>query len=437
MAFRLFKRRAEVATPPATTNSETLTPQVDDVLLTALLKGSTITRDMALTLPAVAGAVDYISGSVASMPIKLYKRTPEGKVEEVLDDPRTTLLNTDTRDTLDGYQFKKAITEDYLLDKGGYAYIQKSGNYFTGLYYVKPQNISIITNTDPIYKDYSILVIDKKFQPHDFIKVLRNTQDGASGVGLTAQVSTALETAYETLKYQLNLVKSGGNKKGFIKSSKRLTQESLDALKKAWRNLYGNNEENVVVLNDGLEFQEASNTSVEMQLNENKKTLYDEINNIFHIYPDDYDKTFKLAIFPILKAFETALNRDFLLESEKGTYYYEFDVSEITKASIKDRYEAYKVAKETGFISLNEIRAKENMNNIEGLDVIPMGLADVLYNIKSGEYFVPNTGQIKTDEQAESVKSEGGDPVESNDQNGLGRGGRVRKRNRTRVESTT
>lgn len=392
--FNFFNKRANNE-PTNNTLNEKLTPEVDDVLLKALLKGETVTRDMAMTLPAVSGAVDYIAGSVASIPVKLYKKLPDGKVEEVLDDNRPNLINRDTKDTLDGFQFKKAMVEDYLLDKGGYAYIKKSLNYFVGIYYVKPIDVSIIKNEHPIFKDYMFLVYDKRFKPYNFIKILRNTKDGASGRGLTEEVAKSIETAYQTLLYQLNMVKAGGNKKGFLKSTRKLTQDSIDTLKQAWKNLYGNNTENVVVLNDGLEFQEASNTSVEMQLNESKKTLQDEINNIFHIYPEDYDKTFKLAIFPILKAFECALNRDFLLESEKDTFYYEFDVSEITKANLKERYEAYKIAKDTGFITINEIRSKENMNDIDGLDIIPMSLADVLFNTKTGEYFVPNTGQIK------------------------------------------
>ena len=44
-----------------------------------------------------------------------------------------------------------------------------------------------------------------------------------------------------------------------------------------------------------------NNTSVEMQLNESKKSLLDEINAIFHIYPDDFERTFKEAIYPIVK----------------------------------------------------------------------------------------------------------------------------------------
>ena len=48
---------------------------VDDVLLRAILRGEAISRQDALTLPAVSGAVDFISGTIASMPVKLYKYT--------------------------------------------------------------------------------------------------------------------------------------------------------------------------------------------------------------------------------------------------------------------------------------------------------------------------------------------------------------------------
>lgn len=369
-------------------------PTVDDVLLRALLSGETITREKALTLPVVSGAVDFICNCVACMPVKLYK-TKQGKVEEVEKDVRTKLLNGDTGDTLDGFQLKKAMVEDYLLGKGGYAYIQKSRNDVTGIFYVEEKNITIMKNADPIHKEFSIMVQGGEYKPYEFIKLLRNTKDGASGIGLTVEVSKALETAYQTLLYQLNLVKTGGNKKGFLKAQRKLGQEEINTLKSAWKKMYANNEENVVVLNNGLEFQEASNSSVEMQLNESKNTLYEEINNLFHI-KDDFELTFKEAIFPIIKAFETALNRDLLLEKEKKNYFFEFDTKEITKASITERYNAYKVAKETGFITLNEIRKQENMNYVEGLDVINVGLSAVLYDTATHQYYTPNTGEQAT-----------------------------------------
>ena len=383
--FRKVEEKREETTTPV--QQEIV---ANDVLLQALLNSQPITRDQALTLPAVSGAVDFISGMIASMPIKLYKYK-DGKVESKDDDPRVLMLNGDTGDCLDAFQMKKAMVEDYLLGKGGYSYIRRSRNDVTGLFYVKEIYVSAIPNFKPIYKDYYFIVEGETIQKYEMLKLLRNTKDGATGVGLTEEVGTALETAFNTLLYQLNIVKSGGNKKGFLKSQKRLAQEEINVLKQAWNNLYGNSTDNVVVLNNGLEFQEASNSSVEMQLNESKKTLQDEINNIFHIYPDDFYRTFKEGIYPIVKAFTTALNKDLLLEKEKNKMFFEFDVKEILKANVKERYEAYKIAKETGWITLNEIRRQENMNYIEGLDVINVGLGAVLYDTNTHQFYTPNT----------------------------------------------
>ena len=385
-------------------------PIVDDVLLQALLNGETITRDKVLTLPSVNGAVDFISNSVASMPVKLYK-VKDGKVAEVRDDDRVKMLNGDTGDTLDGFQMKKAMVNDYLLGKGGYCYIRRNRNDVTGLFYVEDRYITILKVYEPIFKQYQIFVggyddheKDKAFgtfEPYQFIKILRNTKDGASGEGITVEVSKALETAYQTLLYQLGMVKTGGNKKGFLKASRKLGQDEIDKLKLAWKRLYENGTEKVVVLNNGIEFQEASNTAVETQLNESKKTFADEVNSLFHIYPNDFNRTFKEAIYPIVKAFETALNRDLLLEKEKKNHFFEFDVKEIIRASLKERYEAYKLAKETGFMTYNEIRREENMEYIEGLDVVNVGLGAVLYDTNKHVYYTPNTDTVGSVEDEE------------------------------------
>lgn len=378
---------------------------VNDVLLRAILNGEEIKREDALTLPTVSGAVDFISSTIASMPVKLYKYK-KGKVEEQDTDTRVKMLNVDTGDTLNGYQLKKALVEDYLLGKGGYCYIERERNEVKALKYIPEEFINIYRDPNPLDKYFTIFCYDQEFQAFEFIKLLRNTKDGASGVGLCQEVAKALETAYNMLKYQLMLVKGGGNKKGFIKSQRKLGQEEIDLLKAAWQNLYANDQSNVVVLNNGLEFQEASNTSVEMQLNENKKTLQDEINNIFHI-SGDYYETFKKAIYPIVKAFETELNRVLLLEKEKGKYYFEFDVKEIVRANIKERYEAYKIAKEIGLKTLNELRRDENLNDIEGLDVVDFGLGSVLYDVNKKEYYTPNTGDVKGGEATITEDSNG------------------------------
>lgn len=365
--------------------------QIDDVLLRAMLNGIPIDRESTLAIPSVAGCVDFICNTFAQIPFKLYKESIKDgkKVTEEVKDERVSIINDDTRDKLDGFQFKKAMCEDYLLGKGGYAFIGKLGNTFNALYYVECDKVSINKNTNAIYKDYTLMVDAESYKDFQFIKLLRNTKDGASGKGLTEEISKALQTAFKRLCYDYDLTVTGGSRKGFIKSQKHLDKKAIEALREAWEKYYTGNA-NTVILNDGMEFQEASNTSRENEINAKDVTFNNVIKNIFHIGAT-YEETIKNAIMPIATAFATALNRDFLLEKEKESFYFAPDTKELYRGSLKERYDAYKIAIESGFKTRNEIRYMEDDDALEGLDVINLGLGDVLLNTKTGTIYTPNT----------------------------------------------
>jgi phage portal protein BeeE len=67
-----------------------------------------IGKKEALNIPAVGTAVTFIAGTVAGLPIRLYKRDGD-MIEEILDDYRLKLLNDETGDLLDAEQFKRLL----------------------------------------------------------------------------------------------------------------------------------------------------------------------------------------------------------------------------------------------------------------------------------------------------------------------------------------
>ena len=368
---------------------------IDDPLLQAFLKDTIIDRDSALSIPSISSSVNLICDTFAMIPFKLYKAKKidgKRKATEVDDDSRVNIINDDTKDKLDGFQLKRAMCEDYLLGKGGYSFIKKIKNSFTGLFYVEEKNITINKNSDPIYKKYSILVNGQTYDDYNFLKLLRNTKDGASGRGFVNEIDRVIKTAFQRLVYEYDLTLTGGSRKGFIKSQKHLDAKAIEALRTAWDKYYSGNA-NTVILNDGMEFKEASNTSKENELNEKNKTFNEEIKEIFHI-SNDYNLFIKRAIMPIATAFATALNRDLLLEKEKKEYYFAPDYNELLKGAMKDRFEAYKIAIETGFKTRNEIRYMEDDDALPGLDMISLGLGDVLLNPETGEIYTPNTNKL-------------------------------------------
>lgn len=387
----IFKKRAEEPKDSI---------QLSDTLLEAFLQDDHVSRKMAMNVPTFAGCINTISSTVASVPIYLYKKREDGSADKV-DDNRTKLINYDTGDTFTGTDLKKALVRDYFTNKGGYIYINRQRSRIKSLHYVDPDKITFMYNDDPIFKEYKIIVQGETYRPFDFVKVLRTTQNGWRGTSVIAENATILSVAYNSLKFENALVKKGGNKKGFLQAAHKIADDALKKLKEGFMRLYNNNDsENVVILNDGVTFKEASETSVEMQLNENKKSNATEICKLFNIPPAIINGGATAAdrlayvqdcIIPLLDAICTAFNRDLLLEKEKKSYFFAADTYELTKADIKTRYEAYSNGIKNGFLQIDDIRRQENMASL-GLDFVKLGLQDVLFNPENGWLFTPNMG---------------------------------------------
>jgi HK97 family phage portal protein len=345
-------------------------------------------------------------------------------VEEVKNDPRVTLLNTDTGDLLNPFQWKKALVEDCLTYGAGYSYINRQRNSVQSLNFVPNQQIGVmVLDPNPIFKKYEFTVYGEMYKEFQFIKLTRKTINGVQGIGTIDENNKVLSVSYNQLVFEDMLYRTGGQRKGFLKSSSRLSPEAMTSLKQAFANLYSNNSENVIILNNGLEFQESNNSSVEMQVNANKVANDQAIYKMFSVPVELlngkatggnemlYDSFIKLAILPMLKAFETSLNRDLLLQKEKGQYRFEFETTEILRANILQRFQAYQLAIDSGILQVDEIRSMENWKPI-GFDFIKLGLQDVLYRPETGEIYSPNTNRLaKMGEQIEGATGTGEAPV--------------------------
>lgn len=357
----------------------------------------------AMQIPVFVACLNFIASSVSILPVKLYSEK-DNEVTEITNDSRLMLLNDDTGDLLSCCDMFYSFVRDYFLHGAGYIYVNNAFNKIKSLNYVRNQSVSVNINADPIFKQAVFMVQGKQLYDFNFIKIVRNTDNGVTGRSIIEENSIPLSTVYSSLIYENNLVKSGGNKKGFLQSEKRVSKEVLDGIKKAWAELYANNENNVMVLNEGLKFQESSNTSVELQLNEHKKTNSEQICDIFGLSPeiisgkataDEYVSAFRTACLPIVRKIETELNKVLLLEAEKPYMYFAFDLSEMLKGDILKRYQAYQIGLQSNFLQPDEIRYKEDLKPL-GLDFIKLGLNDVLYNPKTKTVYTPNTDKTTT-----------------------------------------
>lgn len=355
-----------------------------------------VTRQQALSVPAVASALFLISGIIAGIPVRMYKR--EGNtIAEILDDERIKLLNIETNSILGAYETKQAMINDLIMEGACYCYIGKNGNSAESLQYLPKHRVSLLDNGKLIDRQIYYLVDGNYYDNFNIMSAVRNCSDGVHGRGLLDDNAMHISSMYNALVYE-NGVISKGVRKGFLKSEGRLTVKALEALKKAWRYMTSKlGTSDVIVLNKGITFESADSTAVENQLNESKQTNADLIYKIFGFT----DKTFidekafnifvKTTIMPIVNCFIEAINRSLLLEIEKGSYYFSLDMNDLLKADMLTRFNAYKTALESNWINVDEIRKREDLSPM-GIDFVSMNLANVFYYPKTKKVYTPNTG---------------------------------------------
>ena len=130
------------------TLGEPATEEAAVALLQEVRRSFTVTDKTAMEIPAFSASVDFITSTVASLPIKLYRETVgedgAAKTEEVRNDRRVSLLNDETGDLLTAYDAKKALVRDELLYGAGYMYIRRVGNDVESLHYVKHGEVSVM-----------------------------------------------------------------------------------------------------------------------------------------------------------------------------------------------------------------------------------------------------------------------------------------------------
>lgn len=370
-----------------------------DVCDGLIQSGSTVTRQQAMSIPVVTKSVAWIAGAIAALPIKMYAKTDSG-YQEVYDDYRLPLLNDYSGNGMIANDLKRQILVDLLLDGNGYAYISKKGNKITKLSYIPTSRLAYTESVDTIDKVVNVWVDGRPVQDYNVFRLVNNSKNGISGVGFVSDCQDLLSTVLSSLQYENSSI-SSGVRRGFLKSKSKLDQDKMNELRRAWKKLTAPNQSDVLVLNAGIEFEDASSTATESQLSQNKVINMHQIlayfglpTNFFEgVSSDAYLTAVRIAVLPIVKQLTNALNNYMLLESEKSNMKFEIDTSDLLRINANERFAAYQTGLQSGILTIDEVRRMENLPVLD-MQYLKLGLGDVLYNISDGKIFVPNTGAI-------------------------------------------
>lgn len=396
-----FWNKKELRSEENGQNEETL----EDLILNAGGDEIFVSENIAMELPVISGNIKIISDVIAMVPIKLYKKIKkdgEIKIEEVEEDYRLKLLNKEPNDYMNAQQLKYAVVKDYLLHGNGYIKINKKGNNIEKLIYIPENVVEARWNNNYIDPKYAISINNIVVPIHELMCITQNSKNGINGKGIIDNNKNIIKIMYYTQRNELKTTKTGGIHRGFLQSDRQLTDSAIKKLKDAWLKMTEKVSKGIMILNQGITFNKASMTPAEQQMNESKKTNAEEIRNALNI-PDIFNGTYskdderkvkRYTLAPILKTIEDEINKLMLLESEKSDYFFAFKMDDLLKADLLERYQAHAIALTQGFRTIDEVRKEENINAL-GFNQIKLGLGGVYFDVDKKEFFVPNTGQIK------------------------------------------
>lgn len=402
---------------------ENLTPQMDTQLLRLFMQGESISKSVALGIPAIAGSVNLISSIAANVRYKLYCYDEKKRLTE-MDDKRVNMFNCNTGDLLNGYEMKRAFIRDYLIMGNGYIYKNMGRNNIESLHYVDEINISVVNNEDPIFKKAKILVNGTEYYPHDFVIIARNSTDGIKGQGLLSENAIIIKLLNNMLKMLNSNAETGGLKKGFLESERVIEGEKLAELRENFNAMYRN--EGIPLLNKGVKFNPITESRTEMQIKELYEGISDDAGEILQLpksikegaaKDEEFRNWFKICIIPILNEIVAALNESMLLESEKGICFWKADTSELENGDLKSMFTAYNLALSSNVMQLDEVRERIGLPPL-GFNFLKLGLDTVLLDTEKNIIYTPNTNMVQNLKDIDRKMGEGNrDPSADEERN--------------------
>ncbi len=379
--FNIFKRKkTEVENIKNTITADAFGGFFD--LFTTTRKG--------LELVPVYASVRILSQTIATSPLKLFKKTSTGPIE-VTSNYITKLINQPYR-YLTYFNFMQTIGLNLSARGNAYALIVRNSVTFE-----TKELIQLQYDTVSMYHDvatdnffYQVNFKNKSFRvwQDEILHFKVFSEDGKQGINPIELHRKTMDSASSEATYNEAFYAQAVNLSGVIEAPGRLTQETIDQIKDGFTEKFGGaaNSGKTAVLSDGMTYKQLNLVSpMDANYVENAKLTRADIGVIFgvplHMLGDLTQATFgnlgemnrgfyKTTLAPYYVAIAQEIAMKLLPESLKQTHYFEFDTDILLSMGKKERYETYAMGVRAGVITRNEVRAKENLTQIDGLDEI-------------------------------------------------------------------
>ena len=351
--------------------------------------GKNVTERSSMQMTAVYSCVRVLAEAVAGLPLHLYKYTDSGGKDKALEHPLYFLLHDEPNPEMTSFVFRETLMTHLLLWGNAYAQLIRNGRgEVVGIYPLMPNRVSV--NRDDkgnIYYKYLRGLEDAHLNKENEVILLHSEVlhipglgfDGLVGYSPIAMAKNAIGMAIACEEYGAKFFANGATPGGILEHPGVV--KDPERVRASWNSAFGGsaNANKVAVLEEGMKYTPISISPNEAQFLETRKFQINEIARIFRVPPHmvgDLEKSsfsnieqqslefVKYTLEPWLIRWEQSLVSSLILPGDKGKYFIKFNVDGLLRGDYESRMNGYATARQNGWMSANDIRALENLDQI-------------------------------------------------------------------------
>jgi len=378
MKFPFFnKNRAEERQNNLSSPDEWLVDALFRGLSSSGVKVSPIT---AMGVSTVYACVNVISKALASLPLCIYELSPDGDKQKAYNHPLYDTLTLNPAKNMTTSEVVGAMVSNLVLRGNSYALLSRDGlGNVRQIMPVEPSDMSL--QIHPVTNEIDYLVDGKKVARNRILHLKGLSSSGVLGFDTTTLAKDTIGLSIALQDDLASFFKNGAKMGSILLSDKTLKAEQVQKLREAFdaRHKGTDNLYQTAILTDGLKPYTERFSYQDAQLEAQKKLNTQDIARTFGVplsklqvesatpraNVEESNRDFVTqTLRPIVVGIEQSLNLNLIPASQRTRYSIGFNMDALLRGNMEARYNAYRIGRESGFLSVNEIRRLEGMNGI-------------------------------------------------------------------------
>ena len=352
--------------------------------------GTFVDADRASSLAVANACMSVISQNLAAMPLNLYERTADGGRELATAHPLHEVLHDRFNETMTAFEGREFLVVSLLTNGNAFARIEWNGRgQVDALHPLHPRLVGV-ERLESGRLRYRVSPArggaTRTFLQEEILHLrYRLDRDGVMGVSPIQHSRDTFALALNQQDQAAKQTSKAFRARGVLSTPHTMSSEVRDRLLGSWAEKLENESDGsgLILMDGGADFKPMSFTSKDAEFLESRKLTNMDVARIFSVPPTVVGITdnatysnvdgesralVQRCLAPMARRMEQAMSAALLTAEGRRRYFVEHDLLGLLRGDQKARFEAYRIAREWGWMSPNEIRRLENMRKIEGGD---------------------------------------------------------------------